>query len=227
MGIFSRLADIINSNVNSILDRAEDPEKIIRLIIQEMEETLVEVRATAAQTIAEKKEIQRSLKRYEAAQAEWQRKAEVALSKGREDLSKGALIEKAKLVEASQALLDEAEELDRALARHEEDIVKLQAKLTEAKAKQKTIKARHETTSARLKVRTQLYDGRIEDALARFEHMEKRLDAAEGEVESFDLGRTKSLREEISDLEAEGAIEQELAELKARMGRGQPTAGEG
>ncbi|MBL6928737.1 MAG: phage shock protein PspA [Rhodospirillales bacterium] len=220
MGIFSRLSDIVNSNVNAILDGAEDPEKIIRLIIQEMEETLVEVRATAAQTIAERKDIQRSLRRYEDAQAEWDRKAEVALMKGREDLSKAALVEKSKLRETAAALKAELDELDAALAHGEADIVKLQDKLKEAKVKQKAIKARHETATSRLKVRRRLYDGRVEDAFARFDKMEKRLDETESEVEAFDLGRGKTLTEEIAELETESAVEQELAALKARMAKG-------
>jgi phage shock protein A len=219
MGIFSRLTDIINSNVNGILDRAEDPEKIIRLIIQEMEETLVEVRATAAHSIAEKKEIQRSLSRYEDAQAEWARKAEVALAKDREDLAKAALGEKAKLADTAAALKAEIATLDEALSRNQDDIVKLQDKLREAKAKQKSIAARHETASSRLRVRRQLYDGKIEDAFARFETMEKRLDATEGEVEAFDLGRTRSLKDEIAELETESAVEEELAALKARLAK--------
>lgn len=225
MGIFTRLTDIVNSNVNSILDRAEEPEKIIRLVIQEMEETLVEVRATAAQTIAEKKEIARNLRRYEDAQAEWERKAEIALTKGREDLSKAALVEKAKLNETAEALKDELAALDESLAGNEDDIVKLQGKLKEAKAKQKSIRARHETASSRLKVRRRLYDGKIEDAFARFSQMEKRLDEKEGEVESFDLGRTKSLKDEIAELEAESAVEEELAALKARLAKRKGTKG--
>jgi len=220
MGIFSRLTDIVNSNVNNILDRAEDPEKIIRLIVQEMEETLVEVRAAAARSIAEKKEIQRNLSRYENAQAEWARKAEVALGKDREDLAKAALAEKAKLAETAEALQAEVDALDEALDRNEADIVKLQDKLREAKAKQKSIKARHETASSRLRVRKQLFDGKIEDAFTRFEHMEKRLDATEGEAEAFDLGRGKSLTEEIAELEAESAIEEELEAMKARLAKG-------
>jgi phage shock protein A len=224
MGIFSRLADIVNSNVNTILDRAEEPEKIIRLIIQEMEDTLVEVRSSAAESIAEKKEIMRSLERLMAAQAEWQRKAEVALEKGREDLSRGALLEKSRLAESAQALKDELVAVESALSQGEADIIKLEAKLTEAKAKQKSILTRHETASSRLKVRRKLYDSRVEDAFARFDLMEKRVDEREGEVEAYDLGRGKTLDEQIADLEAESAVEDELTALKARLAKGRAAA---
>jgi len=220
MGIFSRLTDIINSNLNSILDRAEDPEKIIRLVIQEMEDTLVEVRSTAAKTIAEKKESARKLGRLAEAQRNWEEKAELALSKGREDLAKGALVEKAKMAEAAALLKEELEELDAMLAQGEADIAKLESKLREAKAKQQALTARHETASSRLKVRRNLYDGRVDEAFARFEQVEKKLDEAEGEVEAFDLGRGKSLAEEISELAAESAIEDELAALKAKVAAG-------
>ncbi len=219
MGIFSRLADIINSNVNAILDRAEDPEKIIRLIIQEMEDTLVEARATAAKTIAERKTLRRRLGRYREAQAEWQRKAEIALRKGREDLSKAALIEKAKVGEAAAALEAELEALDAALRQGDEDIAKLEVKLREAKAKQKAMQARHDAASNRLKARQRVYDNRMDDAFTRFESVERRLDRLEGEAEAFDMGRPRSLDEEIADLEAEAGIEDELAALKARIAK--------
>jgi phage shock protein A len=222
MGIFSRLTDIINSNLNSILDRAEEPEKIIRLVIQEMEDTLVEVRSTAAKTLAEKKESARRLNRLHDAQQGWQQKAELALSKGREDLAKGALVEKAKMAEAAQLLTEELDELDAMLQQGETDIAKLESKLREAKAKQQSLAARHETATSRLKVRRNLYDGRVDDAFARFEQVEKKLDRAEGEVEAFDLGRGKSLAEEISELASEAAIEDELAALKARLAESRP-----
>lgn len=218
MGIFSRLADIINSNLNAILDRAEEPEKIIRLVIQEMEDTLVEVRSTAAKTIAEKKEISRRLARLNEAQRGWAQKAELALMKGREDLAKGALVEKARLAEAAEALREEVGDLDALLQQGEADIAKLESKLREAKTKQQALTARHDTAGSRLKVRRTLYDGRVEDAFSRFEQVEKKLDEAEGAVEAYDLGRGgKSLADEISDLAAESAIEDELAALKARM----------
>ena len=217
MGIFSRLTDIIDSNINALLERAEDPEKMIRLIIQEMEDTLVEVRSTAARAIADRKGIERNLDRIAAAQEEWQRKAEFALSKDREDLAKGALLEGKKLGETAAALRTELAYIAETLAHGEADVVKLETKLTEAKAKQKTIRARHETVGARLRVRRQLHDDRIEETFARFEAMEKRLDETEGEVESYDLGQRQTLAGEIAELEAAGAIEEELAALKARV----------
>ncbi|MGF1640416.1 MAG: phage shock protein PspA [Rhodospirillales bacterium] len=227
MGIFSRLSDIINSNINAILDRAEDPEKIIRLIIQEMEETLVEVRSTAARTIAERKEIERQLRRYREAQTEWDRKAEVALRKGREDLSKAALIEKAKLGVAVKALEEEREALDAALAHGDTDIAKLETKLREAKARQKAMQARQETASNRLRTRRQLHDPRIEDAFSRFESVERRIERTEGQVEAYDMGRPRTLVDEIAELEGEAAIEEELAALKVRIARGDTPADRG
>jgi len=220
MGIFSRMTDIINSNINAILDRAEEPEKIIRLIIQEMEDTLVEVRTGAAKMIAEKKEIGRKLDRLQDAQADWERRAELALEKGREDLAKGALLEKAKVADTAQLLQEELLQVEAALEQGEADITKLQTKLKEAKAKQKALETRHANAGNRLKVRRTLYDGRVEDAMARFEMMEKKLDEAEGKVEAYDLGGSKTLAEEIAELEAESAIEADLAALKKKMAKG-------
>ena len=224
MGIFSRLSDIINSNVNSILDQAEDPQKIIRLIVQEMEETLVEVRATAARLIAERKEADRRLQRVRDAQADWDRKAELALRKGREDLSRAALIEKAKLADVANALAEESAALAAALAQGEEDIGKLEAKLRDAKARQKAMLAREETANNRLRTRRTLHDPRLADAFTRFEHVERRIDRLEGEVESYDLGTKKTLSQEIAELEADAAIEAELEALKARLAKERPSS---
>ena len=217
MGIFSRLSDIINSNLTSILDKAEDPEKMIRLMIHEMEDTLVEVRSDAARIIADRKEAQRTLGRLEEACAEWQRKAELAITKDREDLAKGALLEKAKLEETATLLAEDLGALNAALERHEADIVKLESKLREAKAKQKSVQARNDTAQSQIKVRKTVNDRRIDDAFTRYEKMEQRMDNLEGEAEAFDLGKGKTLSEEIAELEAESVIEDELAALKARM----------
>ncbi len=218
MGVFSRLTDIINSNINAMLDRAEDPEKMVRLIIQEMEDTLVEVRSSAARTIAEKKGINRKLDRMADQMAEWESKAEFAIGKGREDLAKGALLEKAKIGDAARALEEELSLLDESLAKNDEDVARLEAKLAEAKAKQKTIRARKDTVDSRLKVRRKLYDPKVDDAFARFEQVEKRIDATEGEVEAFYIGKRKTLSDEFAELEAESSIEKELEALKARVG---------
>ncbi|MBK5910835.1 phage shock protein PspA [Rhodothalassium salexigens] len=221
MGIFSRLTDIINSNITHILDRAEDPEKMIRMVIQEMEDTLVEVRAAAARTIADQKDTQRRLKRMADAQTDWERKAELALSKGREDLARGALMEKARVAEMTDSLEAEVEQLKDALAKHEDDIVKLETKLREAKAKKQTLEARHTTATNAKRVKQSLYDTRIDDAFERFDKLDSRLDRLEGEAEAMDLGRDgRGLADEIADLETESAIEDELAALKARMKQG-------
>lgn len=221
MGIFSRMGDIINSNINAMLDRAEDPEKIVRLIVQEMEDTLVEVRAAAARSIAEKKELYRKVEQFEAAQADWQAKAELAVSKGRDDLAKGALVAKGKAAEAAEALKGELAQVEAALAKTNDDLVQLQAKLAEAKQKQKAMDIRRKSAQDRIRVRTQLHDGRIEDALSRYEMVERKLDELEGRAEAFDLGRGgKSLEEEFVELEGEGKVEEELAALKQRLAGG-------
>lgn len=219
MGIFSRLGDIINSNINAMLDRAEDPEKIVRLIVQEMEDTLVEVRAAAARSIADKKEILRKIGQLEAAQAEWQRKAELGVERGREDLAKGALIAKAQAATAADLLHRELEAIEAALAKTNDDLGRLEAKLTEAKNKQKSFAIRHDAARDQIRIRTQLHDGRIDEALARYEQIERKIDTLEGQVESFDLGRRKSLSDEFADLEAESGVEKELEAIKARLGR--------
>lgn len=217
MGIFSRFTDIINSNLNSILDKAEDPEKIIRLMIQEMEDTLVEVRSAAARAIADKKEITRKLDGIEAEAADWERKAELALDKGREDLAKAALAEKSASLQSADALRAQQEALAEGLEKLNVDIGSLEEKLADAKARQQAILARHHTARKRLEVRKRLYDYRIDDALIRFESFERRMDNIEGEVESYDLGRKRGgLAQEISDLESREQVERELEELKSR-----------
>jgi phage shock protein A len=218
MGIFSRLADIVNSNINAILDRAEDPEKIIRLIIQEMEDTLVEVRSTAVRAIAEKKELERRIDATRREHEEWQRRAELALTRGREDLAKGALTAKARVADTLEREERQLAQLAAALDKQNEDIAKLQAKLADAKARERAIVARHKTAAARIKLRTKLYDERIGDAFARFDQVERALDEMEGRVEAFDLGRKPGLADELAGLEKDTRVDEELAALKVRLG---------
>jgi phage shock protein A len=183
-----------------------------------MEDTLVEVRSSAVRTIAEKKELERRLAALRREAEEWQRRAELALTKGREDLAKGALLAKARVAEAVRSLETQLAQVEDGLEKQNEDIAKLQLKLADAKAREKAIVARHKTAAARLKVRTKLYDERIADAFARFEQVERTLDHLEGKVEAYDIGRKKSLSEELAGLEAESGVDEELAALKARLG---------
>jgi phage shock protein A len=217
MSIFSRMSDIINSNINAILDKAEDPEKMVRLIIQEMEEALVEVRSTSARAIADKKELSRRQEYLDADASEWERKAEVAISKGRDDLAKGALVERNKAAEAAEALTGDARIVTETLAKLNEDVVALQAKIKDAKARQNAIIMRGQAAQTRLGVRRQLSEHNIDDAIQRFENYERKLDDVEGQIEAYDMGQ-KTLADEISDLETDETIDAELAELKARMG---------
>jgi phage shock protein A len=218
MGIFSRLTDIVNSNLNSLLARAEDPEKIIRLIIQEMEDTLVEVRSATVRTIAERKELERRAAGLKRDEEEWERKAELAVTKGRDDLARGALHAKARVSQTLHETETQLAQLVEALNRQNEDIGKLQAKLNDAKARQRAIVARHKTAANRIKLKTKLYDERITDAFARFEQVERALDEAEGKVEAFDLGRQPALHEEFAQMEADASVQEALDRLKARLG---------
>src|SRR5690554_7781260 len=138
MGIFTRFTDIVNSNINALLDKAEDPEKMVRLIIQEMEDTLVEVHSTSARLIAEKKDTERQLGRYEKEAAEWEAKAELALSKDREDLARLALLEKQKAMTDAETLKTELDRIEEHLNRLSEEVGQLQEKLADAKARQKS-----------------------------------------------------------------------------------------
>jgi phage shock protein A len=216
MGIFSRFTDIVNSNLNSILDKAEDPEKLVRLMIQEMEDTLVEVRSTAARAIADRKEIARSLSGLEAEARDWQAKAELALDKNREDLAKAALAEKARAAAAVDALRQQHKTLGEGLDKLNDDIVRLEEKLVDAKTRQQAIISRQRTASRRLEARKRLHSARIDDALIRFDQFERRIDDIEAHVESYDLGGKKGLKDEFSDLENEDAVAKELRELKSK-----------
>ncbi|TDI87702.1 MAG: phage shock protein PspA [Gammaproteobacteria bacterium] len=221
MSIFSRMSDIINANLNALLDKAEDPEKMVRLIVQEMEETLVEVRTTSARTIADKKELVRRRDWLSQESTEWERKAEVAIRKGREDLARGALIEKNKAAESVDAVDHEMVWLDETLAKLSEDTAALQAKIKDAKSRQHAIILRGKAAKSRLGVRRQLHETNIEDAMHRFEHYERKMDDLEGQVEAYDLGR-RTLSDEIDELESDEGIDAELASLKARIGESEP-----
>ena len=223
MGIFTRFSDIVNSNINAILDKAEDPEKIVRLMIQEMEDTLVEVRSAAARSIADKKDLNRKLESLDKEQQAWDDKAELAVRKGREDLAKAALVEKSRVVAAIDALKRDYIAVDEGLAKLNEDIARLEAKLEDAKVRQKALLARHKTANSRLAARKKIYDYKIEDAMVRFEQYTRRIDDVEGRIEAYDLGLPKDLHHEFASLEAEESVQKELEDLKRRVA-GKPAA---
>jgi phage shock protein A len=221
MGIFSRTRDIIAANVTDLLDKAEDPAKMIRMIILEMEETLVEVRASAARTIADQKEMRRHITKLDKLQESWTEKAELALSKGREDLAKAALVEKQKAADMCEQLAEEIAVLDEALHASEEDINKLQSKLREARARQNSIVTRMESANNRTRLREMTNGSRMQDAFSRFDVMERRVDLAEGRAEAAGLGAIpKTLEEEIAELRSSEKVDAELEALKARLNKG-------
>lgn len=214
MGLFSRFTDIVNANLNSMLDKAEHPEKIIRLIIGEMEETLVEVRSTAAKNIAEQKTLARKIKAAHEGVVHWHDKAELALNKGREDLAKSALAQKHKCqVELTQLDAENAQLTD-LLTAIQEDAQRLQDKLNEAKRRQEALRLRQESAEVRLKVREKTVIHNIDEAVAKFERYQQKIDHLEAQVESYDLTENKDLSTQISELEQDDNIEAELAEMK-------------
>ncbi|MDT8408681.1 MAG: phage shock protein PspA [Wenzhouxiangellaceae bacterium] len=219
MGVFSRLGDIINANLNAALEKAEDPEKMIRLMIQEMEDTLVEIRSATAKCLAEKKERNRLLGRLERQKLDWEHKAGLALDKGREDLARAALAEKNALGDRIQHLSDELGQYDEQLTKYDDDIGRLQAKLNDARARQRAIVMRHQSASHQLKSRKQIHNRKIEEMLNRFDSAERRIDHIESEAEVLDMGRdSSSLNEQIEQLKRDERVEAELAELKSSRG---------
>jgi phage shock protein A len=221
MGIFSRTRDIIAANFNDMLDKADDPAKMIRMIILEMEETLVEVRASAARTIADQKEMHRHRLKLDRLQADWAEKAQLALSKDREDLARAALVEKKKAGDMADQLKAEIAVLDDALRAYEEDIAKLQHRLREARSRQTAIAARLESAENRVKLRTLMSTERTDEALARFDQLERRVDYAEGRADALRIAEDgpPSLADEIAALAGSDAIDDELAAMKKALGK--------
>jgi len=217
MGVFSRLTDIVNSNLNAMLDKAEDPEKIVRLIIQEMEDTLVEVRSRAARAIADKKEIDRRKTEFEFRAREWEAKAELGIARGRDDLARGAIAAKRKALEMVDLFAKEHEAIDKSLVRANDDLEKLQSKLKEAKAKQRSLEIRRSAAEGSVRINRAVYDGRIDEAMARYERYERRIDDLEAEAESYVMGRPKSLEQEFRELETEDEVNAEFDALKKRV----------
>jgi phage shock protein A len=213
------MTDIINSNINSLLDQAEDPEKMIRLIIQEMEDTLVEVRSSSARVLADRKTAARRLEQVQEEADSWEEKAKLAISKGREDLARAALQEKHAIEDELATVAAELKATDDHIAQLNEEVSQLQQKLTDAKAKQKALMMRSKTVESRIKVKRQMHREALDGAFQRFEHFERRMDTLESQLESMDVGRDvpPDLAAEIDALEDNERISDELARLKSSM----------
>ena len=226
MGIFSRMTDIINSNINAMLDQAEDPQKMIRLIVQEMEDTLVEVRSSSARILAERKAAARRLEQVQADAASWEDKARLANAKGREDLARAALQEKRAIEEEVVLVEAELAATDEHIAQLNEEVSQLQQKLTEAKAKQKALLMRSETVESRIKVKRQMHREKLDDAFQRFDYFERRIDNLEGQLEAMDVGREvpPDLAAEIDALQEDEQINEELQRLKSELSGTNPAA---
>lgn len=218
MGIFSRFADIVNSNISALLDKAEDPEKMIRLIIQEMEDTLVEVRTNSAKAIADKKELARKVASIDEQIEDWQSKATLALNKQREDLARAALIEKQKLQSVLKSLHTEQILVEETIDKLTGEIAKLESKITETRAKQQALAIRSQTAVNRRNVQRHLHTNRTDEAMAKFEQYSRKVDELEAEADLYaQSAQGKSLDQEFAELQAQDEIEQELAKLKQQM----------
>jgi len=218
MSIFTRLSDIINSNISALLDKAENPEKMIRMVIQEMEETLVEVRSGTAKVIAEKKTLTRRSEQLKKQAADWEEKAELALSKGREDLAKAALMEKSNINASVEITENDLVKLDETLDKLSVEIEQLQAKLNDARARQKTIVVRTKATESRLNVNRQLHNYTIDNAMDKFEYYEKKIDLMEGQMDSAHIEQ-RGLKSEFDELAKQESIDKELQEMKSKLNK--------
>ena len=217
MGIFSRMSDIINSNINALLDSAEDPEKMIRLIIQEMEDTLVEVRSSSARVLADRKTAERKRGQIALEAAGWEEKAKLAISKGREDLARAALQEKRVIEQELEAVGAELTATDDHIEQLNEEISQLQQKLSDAKAKQKALLMRSKTVESRMAVKRQVNRSELDQAFNKFDKFERRMDNLEGELEAMDLGREGGLAAEIEALQQDEWLSEELERLRQSM----------
>lgn len=220
MSIFNRLSDIVNANLNAMLEQAEDPEKIVRMITQEMQDTLVEVRSASARHLADKRRLEKQLRHIRAESQGWERKAELAIDKGRDDLAKAALKEKSLVDQAQSQVESDLINIETTLEKLRGDTGSLEEKLRQAKARQKALILRGQTAKSRIKVQRQLHDVSFDDAFNRFDSYERKLDELEGEVESFALVN-HSLSTEIEALQDAEFLDTELAALKNKMQQNQ------
>ncbi len=220
MGIFTRVRDIISANLNTMLEKAEDPEKLIKLMIREMEDTLIEVKASCAGAMATKKKIQRELEEVKDRSQSWGEKAQLAVDKDREELAREALIEKKRYAERADALEGEAAQCDGLVAQYQDDIKQLEDKLGGAREKQRLLVQRHVRVQHKMRSESDIRRMDTSDAMARFDNFEERIERMEADAELVNYGRKPTLEEEFRNLQGDEDIEAELDELKKKSADG-------
>jgi len=225
MGIFSRVRDIISSNINSMLDRAEDPEKLVRLMIQEMEDTLVEIKASCAGAMANRKKVQRGFEEAQTRAAGWGEKAQIAVSRGREDLAREALLERRRWRERADSLEQQLIKIEGLIGQYQDDIVQLEEKLNAAREKQRVLIQRHIRAQRSRRAQEEIRRVDTTDAWVRFQQFENRIERMEAEADLVNYGRKPTLEEELGSLEGDEEIEKELQNLKVSLGRGTQASG--
>ena len=215
MGIFTRFRDIISSNINTMLDKAEDPEKLIKLMIHEMEDTLVELKASCAGVMANRKKVQRRLEEVQSRAEYWAKNAELAVNKGRDDLAREALLEKRRYTDSMAALENESTEHDDLIEQYQDDIRQLEDKLKNAREKERMLVQRH--VHARKKKRAQEEIRRMDssEAILKFEQLENRIERMEAEADLVNFGLEPTLKDEFDTLLVDDEIEKELQTLKS------------
>ena len=214
MGIFTRFRDIISSNINAILDKAEDPEKLIKLMIREMEDTLVEIKAACAGAMASSKKVQRQLTTLQERIQYWEEKAQLAVSKGRDNLAREALVEKRRYTRRIDGLENELSEHNLLVEQYQGDIRQLEDKLKSARDKQRLLVQRHIHASQKIQAQEEIRRVDSTAAMMKFDELENRIERMEAEADLVNYGKTTSLEAELERLSVDEEIENELRALK-------------
>ncbi len=217
MGIFTRFRDIISSNINAMLDKAEDPEKLIKLMIREMEDTLVEIKASCAGVMAAGRKVQRQVQDAEGKREFWAEKAGLAVSKGRDDLAREALVEKRRYVERVAALEKELTEYDALIGQYQDDIRQLEDKLASAREKERVLVQRHLHARRKRRAQEEIRRADSSEAVFKFEELEKRIERMEAEADLVNFGKKPSLEAQFEMLQGDDEIERELQSLKSSL----------
>jgi phage shock protein A len=215
MGIFTRFRDIVSSNINAMLDGAEDPDKMIKLMIREMEDTLIEIKSSCAGVIASRKKLERKHNELLERRNLWEERAGLAVNKGRDDLAREALIEKRRFAELAESLHTEIFDHSSLIEQYQEDIQELEGKLSGAKEKKRSLAERHRKAQNKKRAQNDIRRMDSSETMFRFEHLESRIERMEAEADMVNFGKPKSVDEEFHDLATDDEIEKELAKMKA------------